>query len=94
MKIKVLLSNEKREFYIEKLKAAGFTITEDADVMLTEVEDAIDTIIVKDEQDNYIKLLTQDILYFESYGHQVTCSTRQQVYKVREKLYQLESMLE
>ncbi|VEU80729.1 LytTR family DNA-binding domain-containing protein [Haploplasma axanthum] len=94
MKIKILLNDEKKELYEKKLIEAGFIISEEATVFLVEEDFKTNYLIVKDEDNFYMKLNKDDIICFESFGHNIICEIMDKKYRAKEKLYQLESMFD
>lgn len=93
MKIRVLINNPNRNTIVEKLTQAGFEITDDAKYTLSEDNFVLQEIIGKKDT-NYVVIPINEVFYFESYNHDVYTITKSNTYKIREKLYHLESILD
>jgi two-component system response regulator LytT len=74
------------------LEKAGFTISIDADITLKEDDFKRDTFIGL-IQDTYELIRYEEIIYIESFGHEIICHTPQKEYQIKEKLYEVESIL-
>ena len=93
MKIKLLVS-EKRYADIEKeLASFGIGIDDNADLVLSEANSYLDCIMGKRDEEIF-RIHTDEIIYIESLAHDIVAHTINGEYKLRERLWQLESMLD
>jgi len=92
LKIKVLARQENYQVYVDKLEQAGFIISDDADLIFKEVDYNAESFLGKKE-DKYEVVHYSKILYIESFGHDVFLKTQTQDYLIKERLYEMESML-
>jgi two-component system response regulator LytT len=58
---------------------------------LKKVNNQIETIIGENNGD-YVIINYQDIVYIESYSHEILCHTQTDTYYIKEKLYEIEGM--
>lgn len=93
MKVKVICRKEEYDKYTSMLKAGGFTISEDADLIFTDQTMKVETIVGK-YNNTYHLINYKDIIYVESFGHEIILHTVQKEYLIKEKLYEVEGMLE
>lgn len=75
------------------LEQGGFIISDEADLVLKELNSSIDIIVVK-YHDRYELIPYQAIVYVESFGHDVICHTLEKEYEIKEKLYEIEGLFE
>lgn len=92
LKVRIISKPENYELYKEKLEKAGFVISEDASLIFKET-DNVQEHILGYHNNQYEMVHISKIIYIESYGHDVFLNTDQKVYKVKEKLYEIESIL-
>ena len=92
MNIRVIASKENKEKYIKMLKQAGFTISNDATLTFKE-DDYIQDSFIGEKNGSYEIIHYQTILLIESFGHQIVLHTLSNDYTIKEKLYELESIL-
>lgn len=95
MKFKLMCSKEKEGFLTEKLKGAGFEVSDDADFIISENQINIETkeFLMGRFEEKYEVLTFDTICYIEAFGKEVTAHVKQKTYILKEKLYILESML-
>lgn len=92
LKVKIICKQENYNLYKEMLEKAGFTISIDADITFKEDDFIKDTFIgLIDSKYEVIKF--QEIIYIESFGHDIVCHTVKKEYKIKEKLYEIENIL-
>jgi two-component system response regulator LytT len=92
LKVKIIAKKENYEKYSEMLKKSGFIISEDADLVFKEKDYHSDSFLGK-KDDKYEVIHYSKILYVESYGHDVYLKTQHKDYLVKERLYEVESIL-
>ena len=94
IRIKLLVSDARYDEVERELVAKGFTIDEDADLILTEKDLFVDHLIVRSISDNErARISTDEIIIIESFGHDIIIHTTRSKYKAGERLYQLERLL-
>ncbi len=93
LKVKIVSSKEQYNKIENKLKQAGFIISDDADFVFKELDYLQDTFIGLLD-DEYVLVPYQKILYVEAFDHDVFLKTIDQTYKIKEKLYEVESILQ
>ena len=92
LKVKIISRKENYDTYAKKLEQAGFIISDDADLIFKEKDYHVDSFLGKIE-DKYEVVHYSKIIYIESFGHDVFIKTFDQSYTVKERLYEVESML-
>ena len=94
IKVKLNVNQENYQEYREKLESAGFEISDDAKLVLYEENYSMKTISGKKE-DSYYFIDVNDIVYFQSYGHDIFAKTKDdEEYKIKENLTRLELYLD
>lgn len=93
LKVKIVSSKEQYKTIETKLKNAGFIISEDADFVFKELDYKQETFIGQYEG-QYELIPYQSILYVEAFDHDVFVHTLGKSYKIKEKLYEVESSLQ
>lgn len=92
MKIKLVCGKDDKEKYLKQLKAGNFEIVEDDfDLILIDNNYKKESIVGRINE-SYELLKPEDILYIESFGHEIICTTINNVYRIKEKLYEIEAM--
>ena len=94
MKIKLLLNDDKYAEISNQLLSLGIEIDDDAELVLMERNSFISHLSVKDNDGARINVSTSDIIFIESYSHDIAVHTVDGCYKSTERLYQLCSMLD
>lgn len=92
MKIRLKLNKESEKDVKDELTAAGIEISDDAQLILTEENFSEQTLNCKDGDDTVIVSI-YDILFIESFGHDVFVNTDKCRCKTDLRLYQLEKLL-
>lgn len=92
MKIKLEVSNEKYKEIEEIFISLGIEIDDDADFILTEKNHFSDYISCR-KNEEICHVLVSDIIYIESMGHDIYIHTIDEIYRVRNRLWQLEKSL-
>ncbi len=93
-KIKLNVNQENYQEYREKLEKAGFVIDDDAKLVLYEENYSMKTISGK-KDDSYYFIDVNDIIYIQSYGHDIFARTKNgEEYKIKENLTRLELYLD
>jgi len=94
VKLKIRINNHETKKKIEDIfEKIGFEITEEADLIITEENPIIDTLIGK-LQEVYYPILTENIILIESFGHDIYCETSEGIFKIKEKLKYLDYALD
>ena len=92
MKIKLNVNPSKYDELKIMLEDKGFIIDENADYVLSESKTLY--LNVKDEYQNKISIIINDIVYIESYGHELRVYTDDKIYTCNERLYILSQKLD
>ncbi len=95
MKIRLNVSPECQAQLEPMLQMAGFLIDDDAELVLTQTNQFAAHISVRDEKGERIRLATGEIVFIESFGHDVFVHAADGgQYHASERLYQLAAMLD
>lgn len=95
MKIRLAISDEHMEEVIQLLESKGIEIDDDAEYTLIQNNKYVEHITTKNEKTGEKAYISVDeILYIESFGHQIEIRTNEGLYLGKDPLYQLEGMLE
>ena len=93
MKVKLLINENRIAEITSKLKELGIEIDDEAEFVLTERNKFISHLPVRDEKGDRCNVPVDDIVYIESYSHNVDIHTMNNCFKSTEALYQILSML-
>ncbi|MEA4832913.1 hypothetical protein SDC9_89645 [bioreactor metagenome] len=93
MNVKLLVSSKNYKELEKYLKEKGIQVDDDAEFILSESKKAIDSLIGKNNGIIY-RIETEDIIYIESFGHDVILHTKDQSFNLSERLYILENLLD
>ena len=95
MKIKLDVGHERYFELKALLEKRGFEIDDEADLVLSERNRFIDTLIVRNTASNErVFLPIKDIVYIETYGHTVDVHTDENSYQAFDRLYKIYGMLD
>ena len=95
MKIRLAISDENMDKVRSLLESKGIEIDDDAEFVLTEKDKKVGHIAAKHPKTGDKTFISvDDIIYIESYGHQIEIVTNEGMYLGREPLYQLEGLLD
>lgn len=95
MRIKLAVSDESYEKIESELKKLGIEIADDAELILSEKNKYVSSIIVRDKNgDGYTRLSTSDIVLIESFGHKIVVHSQNDEFIASDRLYQLSTMLD
>ena len=92
MLIKIRLGNEKKKQVTEELESLGVTISEDAELILTEDGYNEGELYCRDDTDRVVVPFS-DILYIESVGKDVYVHSNNKKYTTTTRIYVLEQNL-
>ena len=94
MKVKLVVSKERYNEIKEILVEHGIDIDDDAELVLSENNRFLDNLIVKDIKNNERVILSVDeIVYIESFGHNVEVHTVEKIYQSTDRLYKIVNQL-
>ena len=93
MKVKLLINENRIAEITSKLNELGIEIDDEAEFVLTERNKFISHLPVRDQKGDRCNVPVEDIIYIESYSHNVDIHTMGNCYKSTEALYQILSML-
>ena len=94
MKIRISVSDEKKDFIEKYLAEHGIETGDDAEYMLTEAGSHCAFISVKDEKKDRVNIPADEIIYIESFGKDIEIHTLKDTYQSRDRMYELESLLD
>ena len=96
MKIRLQVSDESREKIQAQLEKAGFAISDDDDAqfVLSEKDLYLSHLSVRNQKGERIYLQSEDIIYMESYGHNIDVITRQERYSSSDPLKRMLELLD
>lgn len=90
MKMRLAVSEKRRQEIEEALTACGIEIDEDSDLTLSESGKSSGRLLVRDAvSGERVPLPVDDIVYIEAFGHEMEVHTRQRSYRLTERLYKL-----
>ncbi len=92
LKVKIIACKENYEKYKEKLELAGFIISNDSELIFKETNFNQETFIGSFDS-KYEIVHYSNILYFESFGHNIIMKTINKELNIKEKLYEIENIL-
>jgi two-component system response regulator LytT len=89
MEVKIICRKENYEKYKQMLEKGGFKVVEDASLVFRET-DFVQSYFIgkKDEQFEFINY--DQVVYIESYGRDVFLYTENEIYQIKQKLYEIE----
>ncbi len=95
MKIRLLVSDEDYELIKTELEKLGVVIDDDAELILTQKDKYASFIPARDPKTGgRLHISTDEIIFFESFGHTVEIHTGVAIYETSDRLYQLTSILD
>lgn len=95
MKIRLNVSDESYEQIEKMLLSAGFIVDDDAELIISQKDRFSSYIAVKSKNNDKVRILSEDIIYIESFGHNVVVhSTDGESYYAYDRLYQLAASLD
>jgi len=95
LRIKLLVSEARRDSIEQELVSKGFVIDEDADLILSEKGLFAEYLIVRCGLNNErVRIGVDEVVFVESFGHDIFIHTSQGKFKTNERLYQLERLLD
>lgn len=92
MKIKLAVSSDIYAELEKKLIIAGFEVSDDAELVITENKESSDYISCKKNGVPH-HISSDDIVFIESMGHDVIIHTKKDAFKSADRLWQLEKAL-
>lgn len=92
MKIKLICQKENYDKYKLMLEKSGFEISTDASLTFKE-DDYIQETFIGYLNGSYEIIHFRNILFIESFGHDIVLHTADNTYQIKEKLYEIEGML-
>lgn len=95
IRIKVRVSDEHREEIVSALTVGGFEVCEEADFLLSEINNQMNHVSVRSSEGKKIYIPYEQIVYIESFGHDVIIHTTENTeYVTASRLYQLAEALD
>lgn len=95
MRIQVRVSDEHREEIVSALTVGGFEVCDEADFLLSEFDNRMNYVSVRDREGERTYIPYEQIVYIESFGHDVIIHTSSgDEYITANRLYQLAESLD
>ncbi len=95
MKIKIIADKNHKELIKKKMKEQNLIESnDDYELLIIDPSYNKKEIIGKINQDEFIMIKPEDIIYVESYGHEILCHTINHRANINEKLYEIEDLFE
>ncbi len=95
MKVKINADKNKLEDIMKRLKNEPLTHSnEDYDLVITDPSFQKREIIGKNDRSEFIIIKPTQIIYVESFGHEIYCHTKQGKLSIKEKLYEIDALFE
>jgi two-component system response regulator LytT len=95
MKIKVICKDEKKKEYKNALLNNDIEFNDDEyDLVLVDPNYKKTEILGKNTSNEYVILQSRDIVFVESFGHEISAHTLKGEYSIKEKLYEIEGLFE
>lgn len=94
MKMQLAVSKERYDELKAALEDRGITVDDDAELVLTERSRFPDRLTVKGEDGSLVLLPVEEIVLIETCGRAVEVHTETGTYQTRDRLYQMERLLD
>ena len=95
MKVKLIVSKERYDEIKNMLNERGIDVDDNADLVLSENNRFIDSLIVKDKESNVrVALSVEEIVYIETFGNSVEVHTEDKIYQAMDRLYKIANLLD
>lgn len=95
MRIRLAVSDDSYEEVRRILTEKGLEIDDDAEFVLTQQEQYIGHLAVRQpESGERLHIAVEDIVFIESFGHTVEVHTENEIFNTSDRLYQLLNMLD
>ncbi len=95
MKIRLSVSKERYSELKTALESCGIEIDDTADLILSEDNPFVDSLIVRDkETGEKVVVSVDDIVLIETYGHSVEVHSTKGLYQSSDRLYKIYSLLD
>ena len=78
MKVRLQVKKENEIKYKEMLEKGGFTISDDADLVLEETGGDIEYLIARDDDNKTVLVYLDEIVLIETYGKEILLYTKKQ----------------
>ena len=95
MKIKIIADKSNKELIKKRMKEQNIIESnDDYELLIIDPSYQKKEIIGRINQDEFIMIKPEDIIYVESYGHEILCHTIIHKANINEKLYEIEELFE
>lgn len=95
MKVKIIADINKQDKILKRLKNEMITHSnDDYDIVITDPHYQKKEIIAKNDKSEFLIIKPVQIIYIESFGHEIYCHTNQGKLSIKEKLYEIEALFE
>ena len=93
MKIRLMPEDENTDELRQRLENAGFEISDDGEYILSRADQRSGLLTVRDKDGARIVIAEDNVIYIESYGHDVEVHATDGTYFSAERLYRLSEIL-
>ena len=94
MKLRSSVSEARYDAVKHQLEAHGLEISDDAEYMITETSRSSSLLPVRSDDKESLMISPADVIYIEAFGKEIEVHTRQGTYYAKDRMYQLESLLD
>lgn len=94
MKLRISVSEARYDAVKHQLEAYGLEISDDAEYMITETSRSSSLLPVRSNDKESLMISPADVIYIEAFGKEIEVHTRQGTYYAKDRMYQLESLLD
>ena len=94
MKLRISVSEARYDAVKHQLEAHGLEISDDAEYMITETSRSSSLLPVRSDDKESLMISPADVIYIEAFGKEIEVHTRQGTYYAKDRMYQLESLLD
>ncbi|MBR3404778.1 MAG: LytTR family transcriptional regulator [Firmicutes bacterium] len=94
MKLRISVSETRYDAVKHQLEAHGLEISDDAEYMITETSRSSSLLPVRSDDKESLMISPADVIYIEAFGKEIEVHTRQGTYYAKDRMYQLESLLD
>lgn len=92
MKIKLMVSEARHAAIAQELLSCGIELDDDAELVLSEAHSFADCFVGKRDGE-HCRVFVEDIVYIESLAHEILAHTCNGEYRMKERLWQWEKLL-
>jgi len=95
MKVKIVAKAEDKQKILDKLQQDSLVESnDDFEFVIIDPTYQKNEVLGKTEQDEFVLIKPSEIIYIESYGHDIICHSTKGNASIKEKLYEMEGLFE